>query len=740
MALVERGRNDDPLLNTELGTTGSASVTRDVTSDIGLTSNVLAVLGTVYLKNGDTEHVPARSHLREGDLTVTVTNTTRNWTETTTVDNNGEYDISKVNPIAAVAETGDVLTVDVMNAAGVSVGSATHTLTIEDLQTARVDINIMSDTPAEVRLFSIEGTVVNLDGSAAEPGLAVMIRIDMHGMVVEVTATTDAAGGYYYDFVDLAMPVAATGDILTVNVLREVDQFRGYARVELSSYQLAYLNQPLRVDIKMIPPKLELGGLSINPNDAVDGIISLEAIHTNPALLEMIPSGILHLDLLQGLLSSLPPGFESVDDENIQNENFGNAITPRPAWHVLAENSQLDPDRWLNGDQLNLYVLTAPTARSVTFTLSGPQSRMVPAVSVPAGGTVPYIFQLEEERAVLFLPSWPGLNADMSVFESVTLMVDGYAPMPMAPNMDGVWEAEAALNLDSKVAYYYQVKLAQSYQVGDETVFDWAMPDPRNLQVEDRGIVETLLAPEFGPDLIAIVKTMDPKLRSVFTVPAVTDLQALWVGRLAFAAGADGIYQLDTEVQYESGYMDEIAGKMFMVDRRPPTADIMAAPGESAGLYQRDDGSYVTAAHTDEGTLNLSPVPMAALSESEAYLYQIIQLDYAGNPGNQVWNPVMVTGEMLPLTYMDPHQIQMPIGDVGSYFIRAVGIDSILNISSNTMPRRLDIVHPDPDIAEVTRVHADYMEQRVYDGATIFSDRSNIVLTVEMTTALQAIG
>ena len=73
----------------------------------------------------------------------------------------------------------------------------------------------------------------------------------------------------------------------------------------------------------------------------------------------------------------------------------------------------------------------------------------------------------------------------------------------------------------------------------------------------------------------------------------------------------------------------------------------------------------------------------------------------------------MVTGDMLPLTYMEPHQ--MPIGDVGTYGIRAVGIDSILNISSNTMPRRLDIVPPDPDIAAVTLVHADYfeMEQRV---------------------------
>ena len=680
------------------------------------------------------------SHLREGDLTVVVTNITRNLTERAPVDSDGEYSVTFLNLSNTVAETGNMLSLEVQNEAGETVGTMTHTLTTPEVKAAKAEVDVHTTVPAEIRALYVVGSVIETDGSPAGPGLEVTLTLGMNGHTMSPAQTlTDATGSYNYTFVQLITPVAATGDILTVDVLREVDRFHGHVVVELRSYEL--VDGQLTVDpITLIPPTLELGGLSINPNDAVDGIISLEAIHTNPALLEMIPSGILHLDLLQGLLSSLPPGFESVDDENILNENFGNAITPRPAWHVLAENSQPAPDRWLNGDQLNLYVLTAPTALSVTFTLSGPQSGMVEAVSVPAGGTVPYTFQLEEERAVLFLPSWPGLNADMSVFESVTLMIDGYAPMPMARNMDGVWEAEADLNLNSKVAYYYQVKLAQSYQVGDETVSDWAMPDPRNLQVEDRGIVETLLAPEFGPDLIAIVTTMDLKLRSVFTVPEVTDLQALWVGRLDFAAGADGMYQLDTAVQYASGYMEEIAGKMFMVDRTAPTADLMVGIGENAGIYQRDDGSYVAAALTDAGTLTLTAMPMGAPSEPDAYLYQIVQLSAEGNPGVQVWNSAMAE---LPLTYMMPHQIQIPIGDVGNYGIRAVGVDSILNISSNTMPRLLNIVPPDLDSATVMFVHADYngdgttdgpfeMEQSA-DGATIFSDRSNVNLTVEMT-------
>ena len=182
---------------------------------------------------------------------------------------------------------------------------------------------------------------------------------------------------------------------------------------------------------------------------------------------------------------------------------------------------------------------------------------------------------------------------------------------------------------------------------------------------------------------------------------------------------------------------------MFTLERTPPTAGITAESGESAGLYERDDGSIVTAALTDEGTLKLTAMPMSApeVDGLAAYLYQIIQLDDEGLPGNRVWSPIT---EMLPLTYMEPHEIQIPIGDVGNYGIRAVGIDSILNISSNTMPRLLDIVAPDPDVATLTLVHADYngdgttdgpfeMEQSPSDGVvTIFSDRSTVNLTFTM--------
>ena len=728
-------------------------------TDIGLTTSVLAVAGTVYLKNGDTDHVAASNNLREGDLKVIVTNTTLDLSRETTVGDDGTYELLIVGAnFATVAETGDEILVEVQNDAGVIVGDKPYTLTIDDIKATRADINVETDVPARVLVLVIEGNVIELDGSSAGPGVEVTLTIVMNGTSTEGRVVTDAAGGYKYLFTSTSpeAPAARTDDILRVQVLRAATGYFGYREMELRSHELAYQNQPLVVlpPIQLIPPTLRLGGLSINTSyaDQYYGYLSLEAIKKNPELLQLIPSGILHLDLSQNLLASLPSGFNptpapTVDITqmfDIDSENFGNGITPRPAWHVLAGSSPPDPGRWLNGNQLSLYVVTGPipSVQSVAFTLTGPQGGTMEAMPVPADGYM-HTFQLEEERAILFLPSWSSLNANAPIFSGVTLMIDGQAPISMTSKLVGdevVWEAPATLTANSTVYYYYQVQLAQPYQLGDTIVSSWPMPDPRNLQVQNRGIVETLLAPDV-PELKEIVTTTDLKLRSVFSVPATGEYESLWVATFDFPAGADGAYSVDTDVQYDGGLVRNIPNQMFTLDRTPPTADITAAIGESAGLYEGPDG-YVTAAHTDEGTLNLAAMPMAAPLESEAYLYQIIQLDDGGNPGNQVWNPIVVAGEMLPLTYMEPHQVQMPIGDVGSYGIRAVGVDSILNISSNTMPMRLNIVPPDPDSATVMLVHADYngdgttdgrfeMEQSA-DGATIFSDRSNVNLTVEV--------
>ena len=746
-------RGDDPFTLTHIKL-ADPTITRKVYTDIGATSKLIEVAGTVYLKDGDGDPVPAASHLRENELTVIVTNTDRNNLEQRVpVDDNGEYAATLINLLNIAAETGDSLTVEVEEA-GTIVGSRSHTLTTPEVLASQAAVSIQTDVPAKVGVLNVVGSVVELDGTAAGAGLQVTLTLVMDGQTMTpVQVSTDASGGYEYTFFDPPAVAASTGDVLMVDVLRSVDRYHGRAEIDpLRSIEIIYRSQPLMVDpIRMLPPTKALGGLSINPQYVPEELkrISRDAIKTNPVLLEMIPSGILYLDLMKGQLASLPAGFDPANDD-ISKENFGNAITPRPMWHVLGQDSPTDPNRWLNGDLLNLYVLTGPTADSVMFTLSGGQSGRAAAMRIAAGDTVPYTFQLEEERAVLFLPS-----EGMSVFASVDLVIDGAAGIPMVRNMDtGIWEAEAQLTPGSTVYYHYRVRLAHSYEVDGRTVENWVMPDPRNLQVQDRGIVETLLAPELGPDLVEIVTTMNLQLRSVLNVPAIiNNVQSLWVYPLDLTGAPDGMYQLDTVITHadtvittDSDYqtfVETIGTQTFMVDRSAPRADLTIA--ESLGMYQNPDGSYVAAAHADGDTLTLIANPIDPM-DSAAYLYQIIELDAAGKPGVNVWNPAPLTTD-LALTYMPPHQVTLPISGenrLGNFGLRAVGINDILNISSSTPATILEVVPLTYDNAAVTVVHADYngdgttdgrfeSVQHPSDGVTIFSDRSTVTLTLEIT-------
>ena len=271
--------------------------------------------------------------------------------------------------------------------------------------------------------------------------------------------------------------------------------------------------------------------------------------------------------------------------------------------------------------------------------------------------------------------------------------------------------------------------------------------------MQDLGIVESLLAPELGPDLVEIVTTMSLQLRSVLNVPAVSTLQSLWVSPFNLTEAPEGMYELDTKITHRgttvittntdyAPFEEEIDTQTFMVDRSAPIADLSLAIGEGSGLYQNPDGSYVAAAHADDSTLTLIANPTGDSMDPGAYLYQIISLDAEGNPGVNVWNPATLTTD-LALTYMGTHKVTLPIGGenslIGHFGLRAVGIDSILNISSSTKPTMLKVVPLESDNADVTVVHADYMtdgrsgrEQQVSDGVKIFSDRSAVTLILKI--------
>ena len=763
----ERGRESVIFRNVHLVDGDSATVTQNVNTNIGATSGILAVTGTVFFKNGETQSVPAASHLREGDLTVVVTNTTRNLKASGPVDDDGGYDVNFLNLLGIVAETGDTLTLEVQNEAGETVGTRSHILKTSEVAASNANVDIHTTVPAQIRALNVIGSVIQLNGSLAGAGLEVTITIAMNGDTMEAQTVTDIAGGYEHTFVKLLTPVAATGDILIVDVLRASDQFRGHARIPLRSYELVD-GQITVPPIRLVPPRLELGGLSINPHyTGIQDPIIQQFLNTNFAALAASvgnaiggPEGELLVSLppspfllISPILASigayaleLPAGFD-IDDENIAKESFGNAITTRPtAWAAFSADLR-HPGRWVNSDQLNLYISGAPTIESVTFMLNGtPMS----AMSVPAGGSFMYNFQLEEEWIALF-------SGGMPAFKAVQLMIDGQMPVDMTPSDGGVWSADVPLSPGAHVSYYYMIELSKPYvdPLGGVMIPKLPFLDPRNRQVRTDGLsqtIENLTTSERGE--------ISEDLRSVFKVPAVDHQQSLWVGTLPLAA--DGPYQLDVNVTYRGGHQENITGKTFTVDQTPPTADVslnLNAPGDNAGLYMREDGTYVaTGPMAGESSLTVS-IPGTTSNEPDGagYLFQLAKLDNAGNPG--AWNPV-ITADLLPLNLgkllNDPASV-LPLtgggpidmlirnsaggGILGRYGLRAVGIDSLLNMDSGRGPGVVvDLVPPDPDIAMVSSVAADFDGNGVIEGlemqstagdVAVFSD-SLVTLTVDV--------
>ena len=751
----ERGRADFTLNNAQLGDDDSATVTQNVNTNIGATSGVLAVIGTVYFKNGATPSVAAASHLREDDLTVVVTNTTRNLKASGPVDDDGGYDVTFLDLLGIVAETGDSLTLEVQNEAGDTVGTRNHTLATSEVTASNANVDIHTTVPAEIRALDVIGNVIQLNGSLAGAGLEVRIAIGMNGLTMEAQTVTDIAGGYEHTFVKLLTPVAATGDILTVDVLRASDQFRGHARIPLRTYEL--VDQKIVVpSIRLVPPKLKLGGLSINPDYTgiqdpiiqqflgmdLAGLAAAGASAVDPSgnlLVSLPPSPFLLISPILAAIGAyaleLPAGFD-IDDENIAKESFGNAITTRPtAWAAFSADARV-PGRWVNGDQLNLYISGAPTIESVTFTLNGTPMSAIPIL---AGGSFPYNFQLEEEWIALF-------SGAMPAFKAVQLMIDGQVPIDMTPGDGGVWSADVPLSPGAHVSYYYMIELAKPYidRMAGIAISKFPLIDPRNRQVKTSGLsraLESLLESE----LVAL----DPGVRSVFSVPEVNNQQSLWVGTLEDLD--DDQYMLEVDVIYHGGYKEpEPITAMFTVDQTPPTADVslsLNAPGHNAGLYMRDDGTYVaTGPMPGEASLTVS-IPGATSNEPDGagYMFQLAKLDSASNPGT--WNPV-VTADLLPLNLEkllnDPASVLPLTGGgpidmlirnsaggalYGTYGLRAVGIDSLLNMDSGRGPGVVvDLVPPDPDIAMVSYVQADFDGNGAIEGLETQSTAGNVAI------------
>ena len=488
--------------------------------------------------------------------------------------------------------------------------------------------------------------------------------------------------------------------------------------------------------------KSQLGGLSLNRfsgKQFLEGIISAGNLegHTADTLVDLIlsrvPSGLISKNQLAGIRYMLTSPTSIFDNEadQLDFENFGNAIIPKPV-----ELGYLDvPNtKYLTRDNLNLYVrvpLPAADIGGVTFMLQDGDGGTGEHTADVSSGTISHTFQLDESLAATNLPAWP--TSTTGLFSGVNLWysydrLEGYEMVPMMASADAaggvVWEtAVEGIPLGNNVYYYFEVTLYEPVAldilsrykllalsenpptdpaellgaIADATldppleIASWSMPDPRNLQIVERGIVDRLFTPAVnaaidsfinlpaiqkvitgqqltrqdnreiqkalnrlqGPILLSanallseIESTTDPLLASVFSVPAVDpESESLWFANIDSIT--DNNYYLAATVHDTADAPLDQIQETFTVDTTAPEATIAFAPELNAtGYWNSEDVFVATAPNPGAATLKVRGIPQYALDAGESYLFfQEAELDTDGNFQN-AWLPLTIESTM----------------------------------------------------------------------------------------------
>ena len=536
---------------------------------------------------------------------------------------------------------------------------------------------------------------------------------------VQKTETVDFDGSGSTDNVGIDTYMWDFGDGNTADTMNASHQYANSGKYLATLTIVDLAGNEASASLDIFVDTVRLGGLSLNTRhsrDVVDKILKLAIARTDvgmsvgpDALLEMmranpamqnavldavtafLPAGILPKQLLD---AEIPVIFN--DYENIDLENFGNALTARPgSGPGILETRYGGFTRVITGNKLSLY-LAAPRGDvgSVTFRFDGPGYDPLSQVGTQdgrellAGMTMPHTFQLEEEQAILLLPSWPGLNEAAGAFSSVTLRyaaadlppeyanlisrarqvpVDpaSYASAPLSPmNINGeiVWSAEVGIEPGKIYYYFYQVELNTPVSIlgadgGPSMLSSYAVADPRNHQLEDRGVldafftmgVQDAIAPFLNPVIDAIttgrdvssvnfeelltgeklgallgaltgasypifmdiMNSMYPQTVSVFTVPMSTESQSVWSTTIDLSVVADGMHTVDANAFDSDGVQIDnrpVYGKTFMLDRSAPGIDASVDNGQNSGMYMRDDGVLIST-----GLITPDPNQMASL-------------------------------------------------------------------------------------------------------------------------------
>ncbi|MYF97803.1 hypothetical protein F4212_01515 [Candidatus Poribacteria bacterium] len=514
--------------------------------------------------------------------------------------------------------------------------------------------------------------------------------------------------------------------------------------------------------ITVVPSNLNgtsrLGGLSLNPIHGrafIRGLIASSGLDAAASdafvepvvdfLLAQVPQGILpKAQIRQILTATQPSSIFQGDEAQIDPENFGNAIAPDLAEFIYTNVPNVT--KYLASDNMNVYVRvpSALEGGSVKFRLNSNQmidgQRITPAEF--QADTIPYTFRLEERLAATNLPAWPDLGNQL--FSGVVLRysqtgLDGdYIAVDMdpVPGDNGVvWESEIGILPKGSTYYYFEVTLAEPVKLeiinrdalaellaspdGTTTVpatreyiiNSWSMPDPRNLQLSERGIFDALFTSDVvaeivriaaplivgiqsgettgiqvdGRDLIKLQNLLlrnankltsgfesnyDPLLASVFSVPKVDiATHSLWYTD-DFGFMADGGYNLEAVVYNANGDAVDSISVDFTKDTTAPEAIINVGPANAntTGYWNKDSIFVATAPGEGASILNITSTPTADsklasgfdLMGQDGYLiYQIIGLDKDGNP-ETTWLPLTVENSMLASDIWDIAKEQLP--------------------------------------------------------------------------------
>ena len=155
-----------------------------------------------------------------------------------------------------------------------------------------------------------------------------------------------------------------------------------------------------------------------------ESILPVDAEAAVEIVLEMIPQGFIPTkQVRQILLSNRLSPFEQPEGEQLDYENFGNAITPDFADFAYLEQSS----KHLTRDSLQLYVRVPAKVDSVSFNLTGRDP--IPGIEITEeafqGGNIPYTFRLDESLAATNLPAWSGLNGPLFSDVKLHISIEG---------------------------------------------------------------------------------------------------------------------------------------------------------------------------------------------------------------------------------------------------------------------------------------------------------------------------